>query len=177
MFKVVHAPRSRTSSSRMFRSSTRFLLVMASAVVLTSSSQALADAVEIPTVPLCDGRSATIVLGPKTADRVVGTPGPDVIVALNGYHVIYGGDGDDRICTFGPERDVVHGNSGRDRIFTDSGDDQLSGQQGNDYLYGGAGEDLLRGGLDKDEADGGPDGDVCFNTETTSSCGRWPFKK
>jgi len=74
-------------------------------------------------------------------DRLVGTPGPDVI------------------CGFG----------GNDVLIGRGGDDRLIGGDGDDTLLGGKGNDILDGGPGNDSADGGPGIDTC-TAETTVRC-------
>ncbi len=60
-----------------------------------------------PAVPMCDGQRATIV-GMAKADRLIGTPRRDVIVAGAGHDVVHGRGGGDVICA-GPGNDTVDG--------------------------------------------------------------------
>jgi Ca2+-binding RTX toxin-like protein len=138
-----------------------------------------------PGAKLCQGLPATIVgeEEPGEVNRIVGTPGPDIIVGTNSDDLILGGGGEDVLCGFGGEdtmnggggADVMHGGAGRDRViggvddFGDtlsggSGDDKLSGGQGGDTLFGNAGDDILDGGSgnsedDRDSLNGGPGDD------------------
>ncbi|MGE0029297.1 MAG: hypothetical protein AB7O78_19225 [Thermoleophilia bacterium] len=97
----------------------------------------------------CEGREATIV-GTRGDDRLVGTPGRDVIAALAG---------DDRVLARGGG-DIVCGGAGRDRLQGGPGADVLLGQAGDDSLSGGPDRDILRGGPGRDVCSGGPGGDA-----------------
>ncbi len=97
----------------------------------------------------CSGREATIV-GTPGDDRLVGTPGRDVIAGLAG---------DDRVLARGGG-DVVCGGAGRDRLQGGPGSDLLLGQAGDDALSGGPDRDILRGGPGRDVCSGGPGGDA-----------------
>ncbi len=89
----------------------------------------------------CAGRDATMV-GTVGNDVLVGTPGPDVIVADKGNDMVRGLGGDDIICT---------GN----------GDDRVVAGPGKDLLKGGKGDDRLNGGPGRDRVDGGRGDDTC----------------
>ncbi len=91
-----------------------------------------------PTSEECAGQPATI-LGTPGDDTIVGTSGPDVIVAGNGNDTIYGLSGDDIICA----------GNGNDIVYGGNGDDQLFGENGNDLLYGDDGDDWLNPGRGK----------------------------
>jgi SpoIID/LytB domain protein len=105
----------------------------------------------------CLGIEATIV-GSSRADDLMGTPGPDVIVAGGGNDRVFGRGGDDLICA-GPGNDTVLGGAGNDRLLGEGGDDALTGGRGSDLLAGGPGADVLRGGGADDQlsGDAGPD--------------------
>lgn len=102
--------------------------------------------------PSCDGRRATIV---SNAPKIVGTKGPDVIVAGPGNNVIYGEGGDDVICA-GAGNDTVYGGRGDDTVFGEEGNDTIHGERGSDLLEGGEGEDTLLGEEGNDTLRGGP---------------------
>jgi hypothetical protein len=100
----------------------------------------------------CFGKPATI-LGTRGADRLRGTPGPDVIVAFGGDDVISSGAGADLVCAGGGD-DVVSGGAAGDRIAGEAGDDALLGGGGNDRLLGGLGKDGCTGGSGRNTLDG-----------------------
>lgn len=102
----------------------------------------------------CFGRKATIV-GTDRNDRLVGTPGNDVIVAGEKNDRVYGRGGRDRICG-GAQGDFLFGGPGRDLIDAGNGEIGASyGGRGADYLtdgengfsdeYGGRGDDRIVG--------------------------------
>ena len=76
-----------------------------------------------------------------------GTPGVDIIPAINQAQLIYGGAGNDNI---------TGGNSGTgETIYAGSGDDIINGSNGADTLFGGSGNDTIHGGEAKDTIIGG----------------------
>lgn len=133
-------------------------------------------ATPVPTIPLCNGREATIV-GTDGDDVLDGTAGPDVIVGLGGNDRLRGFDGNDTICG-GDGDDVVNGNNGadwvsggagddelrgsfgRDQLFGGAGDDHMFGNAANDFIFGEEGDDEIRGGRGADEIDGGAGFDI-----------------
>jgi Ca2+-binding RTX toxin-like protein len=102
----------------------------------------------------CHGKRATIVSNART---IVGTKGPNVIVAGAGDNTIYGEGGNDVICGGGGD-DSIHGVRGKDTLYGDAGDDTLFGERGSDDLDGGADADAVLGESGNDDLDGG-DGD------------------
>jgi Ca2+-binding RTX toxin-like protein len=98
----------------------------AAAVLLICFVPASASAGPDPSVPLCDGKVATIVAPPwdypTYPTTVMGTPGDDVIVGTQRNDTIEGGGGNDTIC----------------------------GEAGADTIRGGPGDDRLFGGLDEE---------------------------
>jgi hypothetical protein len=113
-----------------------------------------------PSGPSCNGLTATIV-GTERHNRIFGTRGDDVIVALGGHDIIFGRDGDDVICA-GTGKDLVLGGDGDDTIFGEEGKDVLLGGDGNDELDGGEDRDLCRGGRGSD---------------ITVDCEWWPHRR
>jgi Ca2+-binding RTX toxin-like protein len=107
---------------------------------------------------LCEGVLATIV-GTDRSERIRGTNGDDVIVALGGNDVIDGRGGDDRICA-GGGNDTVRGGAGNDVIYAGAGNDKVFGQGGLDIVFGEAGRDRIVGGPGIDLLSGGPGRDV-----------------
>ena len=92
-------------------------------------------------------------LGAEDTQLVAGSGG-DLIVASNGNHVIYGGDGDDQVninegYAGGP--DTVYGGMGDDTIEGLSDFSMLFfGEEGHDILVSGSGDDTLDGGIGND---------------------------
>jgi len=128
--------------------------------------------VQSANAPTCADRAVTVDLGagqqPTMFDDVIlGTPGPDIIDALDGDDIvcglgghdrISGGPGDDLVYA-GGGHDVVYGGAGADTLFGQPGADQLRGGSGADFIYGGAGYDSLFGDADNDfiQGSGGDD--------------------
>jgi len=77
-----------------------------------------------------------------SAEKIVGTPGPD----------------------------VLKGGSGNDILFGGAGQDVLRGHKGNDNLHGNQDDDLIFGGRGRDHANGGKGTDTCKSAETRVSC-------
>jgi Ca2+-binding RTX toxin-like protein len=89
--------------------------------------------------------TATWVLGALTytsAEKIVGTPGDD----------------------------VLKGGSGDDIIFGQEGNDVIRGKQGNDNLHGKQGDDLIFGGRGTDKVNGGQGNDTCKSAEKAKAC-------
>lgn len=99
------------------------------------------------------GERATIV-GTPDGDELEGTPGRDVIVALDGIDTVRAGGGDDVICA-GWGLDYVYAGAGDDRVDGGWGTDRILGGDGNDDLDGGWEEDRLVGGEGDDRLSGG----------------------
>lgn len=89
------------------------------------------------------------IKGSKKANRIVGTPGNDVICGLGGNDVIDGAGGND----------VIYGGDGSDTVIGGEGDDDLYGELGNDTIQGNAGSDDMFGADGNDSLDGGEDPD------------------
>jgi parallel beta-helix repeat protein len=143
----------------------------------TASKSFVVSVVSVGTVPppppLCGGKPATVV-GTAKGEQLIGTPGPDVVVAGRGSDVVDGRGGDDVVCA-GPGRDVVKGRAGddvldggkgRDRVLGGAGVDLLRGRFGGDTLRGGAAADDLRGGRQLDLCAGGAGQDASSGCET-----------
>ncbi|WP_458094335.1 SdrD B-like domain-containing protein [Roseomonas sp. WA12] len=113
-----------------------------------------------------------------TDDNIVGTGGPDTILAGIGNDTVVGDSGNDTIdagagndlVNAGAGDDVVVGGDGNDTVFAGDGNDRvlggigadiLNGDGGDDTLDGGAGNDILRGDDGNDVLSGG-DGDDVF---------------
>ena len=91
---------------------------------------------------------------------LVGTAGPDTLVAPNGCaSLVFGGDGGDTIVGSDHD-DVLVGGGDDDRISGGAGRDRLVGDGGDDILRGGAGDDAVGGGPGADDLDGGADGQI-----------------
>jgi Ca2+-binding RTX toxin-like protein len=114
------------------------------------------------TLPLCFGKSATIV-GGQYDDYIAGTRGDDVILVRHTDAFVEGKRGADRICG-GGFTDYLHGGGGRDRIKgggTLAVADDLSGGRGSDILRSPG--DQLQGGGGADKLIGGRGGNMFGN--------------
>lgn len=140
-------------------------------------------------VPQCQGRNATVYVGPD--GRIVGgllaglifngtltgTEGDDVIVGTAGGELIFALAGDDVVCALdgtdavtgglgndillgGEGNDTLVGLAGSDTLDAGGGNDTVFGDGGADVLHGGAGKDVLFAGEGDDELDGGADKDL-----------------
>jgi hypothetical protein len=83
----------------------------------------------------CFGQKVTIA-ATNGADKIVGTPGNDVIRGFRGKDQINGKGGDDVLC----------GGRGKDKLLGKGGDDILLGGAQSDFLNGGKGSNRLFGG-------------------------------
>jgi Ca2+-binding RTX toxin-like protein len=116
--------------------------------------------------PRCHGHKADIV-GGHGANRLHGTPRPDVIVGGAGPDRIDGARGFDLICA-GPGADTVLGENGGDTVFGGTGDDRLYGGLQDDTLSGEGGADLLIGGPAFNTLRGGPGDDYVRDGPTVN---------
>jgi len=111
-----------------------------------------------PRVARCNGIPATIA-GTAAGDRLVGTPGDDVIAAHAGNDRVFGRGGHDVICG-GPGDDDLRGEGGNDVLVGGPGDDVLLGASGDDTLVGGGGRNVLRGAKGTDVCSPGDPGSL-----------------
>ncbi|GAA3535372.1 hypothetical protein [Nocardioides daeguensis] len=129
------------------------------AIVLLAAGVGLAGAAPSPASPsaapsaaagpTCAGKRATIVDPSRRGDRIVGTRGPDVIVAGRGRgsDVVLGLGGDDLVC--GNVRTRVRGGRGSDTFhgvgaaWGDRGADTYWAPIGTGSFDGGRGADLV----------------------------------
>lgn len=98
------------------------------------------------------------IYGTSSRDRLVGTPGNDLIFGFGGSDSIKGRGGDD--CLVGGDgSDSLKGQDGNDVLLGGDGSDSLKGGNGDDHLIGGEGSDSLKGGNGNDvlEGNGGSD--------------------
>ena len=117
----------------------------------------------------CQGKPATLV-GTRRANRIIGTPGRDVIIGLGGADRISGRGGNDIICATtgndrvvgGPGRDVIQAGKANDRAHGGAGRDFVKGGDGVDAVFGESGADRLRGGRGRDRLRGGKGRDHCL---------------
>jgi Ca2+-binding RTX toxin-like protein len=113
-------------------------------------------------------RADCTILGTDHRDRLIGTPGSDVICGFGGNDtlrgrggadVLYGGRGGDEL-NGGVGPDVMFGGTGSDGLNPGDGDDTARGGRGNDAYFGSAGDDRVSGGPGRDflwEVGGGID--------------------
>lgn len=118
-------------------------------------ANAAVDATQGVAPPDCGGLYATAAPGEGTpaADVLIGTDGPDQILARGGDDLICGLDGDDVIVA-GPGRDTIWGGDGADQISGGFGADLILGGAGDDNVRGGNGPDTIRGGIGDDTIHG-----------------------
>lgn len=122
-----------------------------------------------PSAPKCFGKTATIV-GTARSERLVGTPGRDIIVGFGGRDRIIGGDGTDLICGYkgndsiasGGGRDLVSGGPGNDTLVTKRGPDRVFGNAGNDRIFLGPQRDRAFGNAGADRIFGSDGPDVLY---------------
>jgi Ca2+-binding RTX toxin-like protein len=97
-----------------------------------------------------------VIVGGARKDHIFGGSGNDRICTGGGDDTIEGGIGSDRIDTGAGDDEAIGGN-GSDRVLAGPGTDTVFGERGNDRLYGGPGnDDYLNSGLGDDETvDGG----------------------
>ncbi|MGI9600635.1 MAG: S8 family serine peptidase [Acidimicrobiales bacterium] len=117
------------------------------------------------TVDLSLGQSPTanddVILGTAGPDTIVAGLGNDTVCSLGGDDTVNGGAGNDWVDA-GADNDIVFGLDGADTLEGGAGDDQLLGFAGDDILSGGSGADILNGGADNDSLDGGDHNDQLY---------------
>jgi Ca2+-binding RTX toxin-like protein len=158
------------SNAVAFSLTGQFIEVRATLTASASGTSPVLSDISIETTepppPECAGEVATIV-GTIGDDALVGTPGRDVIQALDGDDAVLGLGGNDLICGDegddelfgGTGRDRLIGNHDDDSLFGGRGRDELDGGNGADELAGGRGDDTLAGGRGRDDLVGGADDD------------------
>ena len=134
------------------RSGTRPLVAAAASGVLLAAGTVLLPSAALA-AETCHGQAATVV--PDADGDLIGTPGPDVVVAHGGQRV-KAGDGDDLICLVDDEDGV--------QVDAGPGDDTVDATQslyysivslglGEDSFVGGPGEDQVQGSAFQDLED------------------------
>jgi Ca2+-binding RTX toxin-like protein len=96
----------------------------------------------------CSGVRVTIQ-GDSGNNRIVGTPGDDVIDGKGGNDLIDAKGGDDIICG-GNGNDAIKGGDGDDYVLGGGANDRINGGDGDDGLLGLLGDDLMVGGPGSD---------------------------
>ena len=112
---------------------------------------------------MCHGKVATIDGNGQVGEDLIGTPGPDVIVAGSWVgNIIDGRGGNDVICGGSHDNWLIRGGPGNDLIFSGRGDDDVTGGPGADVVYSGTAPlvDFVRGGSGPDKLFGGHGSDV-----------------
>lgn len=93
------------------------------------------------------------IMGTGKSEKINGTNGNDLILALEGSDSVDGKNGNDCIIG-GAGSDSLKGNNGKDVLLGDNGSDSLDGGNNEDVLLGGDGSDSLTGGNENDELHG-----------------------
>jgi len=156
---------SSAAAARLTRSALAIVVVVAlgfAAEAQAASGDGGDDSAGKPTACL---HTPVTLSGGQGPDRLVGTPGPDVIAGGGGDDRIVGLGGDDLICG-GTGHDRVVSGRGADLVLGGSGRDSISAGRGNDVVRAGAGRDLLRGGPHLDRCHGGAGLDQRFGCES-----------
>lgn len=99
-------------------------------------------------------------------DSIIG--GDDILSALGGNDVFYGGGGKDQVSAGGGD-DYIYGGEGNDTIGGHLGNDRIYGGGGNDILDGSSGDDLLVGGAGSDQLLGRDGNDVLVGGSSSDS--------
>ena len=97
--------------------------------------------------------------GRESAERIVGTSGPDRLNGRGGDDFLEGAGGSD-VLVGGRGRDSLFGRTGNDRLDGGLGGDELEGGRGNDTIVGADGSDEVNGGLGSDRISAGPGDDT-----------------
>jgi len=94
------------------------------------------------------------IYGGRSADRLFGYDGNDLIRAGTGRDALAGGGGNDLL--YGDEAaDLMYGQDGADQLHGATAPDAMSGGAGDDQLFGESGDDRMSGGDGNDALDGG----------------------
>jgi hypothetical protein len=118
-------------------------------------------------IPLAVARQkyhSACLYGPGPNYVIVGTNGPDNIIATHKSERILGLAGNDRIAgqggndciDGGPGNDILFGGNGHERMYGGPGNDRISVQGGNSHVYGGTGNNRIFLGNGSDVVYGGP---------------------
>ncbi|MGL5064562.1 MAG: calcium-binding protein [Microcoleus sp.] len=116
-----------------------------------------------PTTPLSSVPNGTglAIIGKNEPNRLLGSPGGDVILTFTAADIISAGEGNDLIIS-GGGNDSIGGGSGDDLIFAGSGNDAVAGGGGNDTIFGGKGADIIDGGEGNDLVSGDTGNDTAL---------------
>ena len=100
-----------------------------------------------------------VICGGAGKDEIRGRGGDDIIFGDAGHDDIRGNKGDDRILG-GRGRDIIRASYGRDTVRGGAQNDIITGFEGNDRLIGGGGDDSIRAGRGRDVLKGGAGNDT-----------------
>jgi Ca2+-binding RTX toxin-like protein len=113
------------------------LMLLAMAAPSQAASHGRAHPPKKPKVQRCAGLKVTMLVTAKSDHMVKGTKKRDVVLIVDGGHVVDTGAGNDVICG-SPGDDFISGAGGNDTIIGLGGNDRLFGG-GDDFTYQGGG--------------------------------------
>ena len=98
----------------------------------------LAALCDDPTLPAAQGYNLIEdeIASQQAGGILLGTPGPDLILAYNGNDDVFAGRGND-VIGGGSGEDTLHGEVGNEAIFGEGHIDTLKGDNGDDFLDSG----------------------------------------
>ena len=99
-----------------------------------------------------------IVATAVTSASIYGLDGNDMLQCGPGNCKIYGGEGDNTMIAGSSTTAQLYGGSGNNIFIGGSGDTLMVGGKGNDQLYAGSGHDMMIGGGGSNYFDCGPNG-------------------
>jgi Ca2+-binding RTX toxin-like protein len=104
----------------------------------------------------------TNLMGTEGPDKIIAKKGNDSVDALGGADRVSGGRGTDTVDA-GDGDDSVWGGADNDTVNGELGNDSLRGKGGMDNVNGADGNDFLNGGKDVDTIDAGIGDDTVFS--------------
>ena len=107
---------------------------------------------------LIAGDGGDILKGKDGNDCLIGGISNDELLGQQGQDIIFGGLGDD-IIKGGAEDDIINGGAGNDTIYGNAGHDTISGDDGDDTINGNTGNDTINGNTGNDTINGNADND------------------
>ena len=131
-------------------------------------------------VPSCPGAGSTSTsTGSNACPPVIGTDGPDIIIATevpdatiyglegndviqcgSGDCIVYSGPGDNVMMASSSSTAKLFGGSGNNVFIGSAGNSLMVGGKGDDQFYGGTGNDVMIGGGGTNYFDCGPNGNA-----------------
>jgi RTX calcium-binding nonapeptide repeat (4 copies) len=149
------------------------------APITSLSRNRIASGLNLPKnliVPSCPGAGSTSTgTGSNTCPPIIGTNGPDIIIATEvpgatiyglegndviqcgtGDCIVYSGPGDNVIISSSSNTAKLFGGSGNNVFIGSGGDTLMVGGKGDDQFYGGSGNDVMIGGGGTNYFDCGP---------------------